>query len=251
MTDNYDYLQLLNLEMPSPPKVETDPSDDLDLWLNTDFVFDPLDTAALANHARTEAVQEQTSSPLMQSPISPAQPNLQTSPLAHYQTAPLGSVIPELKPAGDEKVNKEEELDKRRRNTAASARFRAKKKQREQLLEKTAKEMTEKAETLERRVKEYEMELKWLRQLVTDRDGKKRLRDIYEENGLKFVEGTYAAGSGPEAYPVIPAANVAAAAAVFANALALAQQQPQLQLPLALPLPDAKRPRLASAALKL
>lgn len=77
----------------------------------------------------------------------------------------------------------EEELDKRRRNTAASARFRAKKKMREQALEQTAKQLTEKADKLERRVKEYEMELKWLRQLVTDRDGKKRLRDFYEEVG--------------------------------------------------------------------
>ncbi|KAJ3049041.1 hypothetical protein HK097_009967 [Rhizophlyctis rosea] len=239
---NYDYLQLLNLEMPSPPK-EVDTADDLDLWLNTDFVFDPLDAPALANNARTEATHEQVSSPLMHSPLTPTQHGL-TSPAAYP-----GSVF---HPGADHTQVKgkvvEEELDKRRRNTAASARFRAKKKQREQLLEKTAKEMTEKAETLERRVKEYEMELKWLRQLVTDRDGKKRLRDIYEENGMKFVEGTYAAGSGPEAFPIIPAANVAAAAAVFANALALAQQQPQLQLPLALPLPDAKRPRLASAA---
>lgn len=240
---NYDYLQLLNLEMPSPPK-EADTHDDLDLWLNTDFVFDPLDAPALTNNARTEVSSESATSPLMHSPLTPTQ---------HGLSSPNGYPGSMFHPGTDITKGKvvEEELDKRRRNTAASARFRAKKKQREQLLEKTAKEMTEKAETLERRVKEYEMELKWLRQLVTDRDGKKRLRDIYEENGMKFVEGTYAAGSGPEAYPIIPAANVAAAAAVFANALALAQQQPQLQLPLSLPLPDPKRPRLASAALKL
>ncbi|KAF2430651.1 hypothetical protein EJ08DRAFT_563690, partial [Tothia fuscella] len=56
--------------------------------------------------------------------------------------------------------------DKRRRNTAASARFRIKKKQREQALEKTAKEMTEKASRLETKVGQLEMENKWLKSLI-------------------------------------------------------------------------------------
>lgn len=50
------------------------------------------------------------------------------------------------------------EEDKRRRNTAASARFRVKKKQREQAMEKTAKEMTDKVSALEGRVGELEKE---------------------------------------------------------------------------------------------
>ncbi|OAD03295.1 basic-leucine zipper transcription factor, partial [Mucor lusitanicus CBS 277.49] len=58
------------------------------------------------------------------------------------------------------------EEDKRKRNTAASARFRMKKKLREQALEQTAKEMTIKAEALEKRVIELEKEAKWLRALV-------------------------------------------------------------------------------------
>ncbi|KAJ1962869.1 hypothetical protein IWQ62_003391 [Dispira parvispora] len=62
------------------------------------------------------------------------------------------------------------EEDKRRRNTAASARFRAKKKLREQAMERTAKEMTAKAEALEQRVKELETEIKWLRGLVIEKD---------------------------------------------------------------------------------
>ncbi|CAG8464305.1 25842_t:CDS:1 [Dentiscutata erythropus] len=68
------------------------------------------------------------------------------------------------------------EEDKRRRNTAASARFRVKKKIREQALERTVKEMTTKAETLEGRVKELEMEIKWLRSLIVEKDA--RLLDI-------------------------------------------------------------------------
>ncbi|KAI9801273.1 MAG: hypothetical protein M1833_002843 [Piccolia ochrophora] len=65
------------------------------------------------------------------------------------------------------------EEDKRRRNTAASARFRVKKKQREQNLEKTAKEMTEKATTLEMRISQLETENKWLKNLITEKNGTK------------------------------------------------------------------------------
>lgn len=64
------------------------------------------------------------------------------------------------------------EEDKRRRNTAASARFRVKKKQREQALEKTAKEMTDKCEQLEKQVAQLEMENKWLRGLVVEKTTK-------------------------------------------------------------------------------
>ncbi|ORZ17106.1 hypothetical protein BCR42DRAFT_374187 [Absidia repens] len=62
------------------------------------------------------------------------------------------------------------EDDKRRRNTAASARFRQKKKLREQALEQTAKEMSTKCEALDKRVRELEMEAKWLRALVVEKN---------------------------------------------------------------------------------
>lgn len=65
-----------------------------------------------------------------------------------------------------------EEEDKRRRNTAASARFRIKKKQREQALQESAKQMTEKCTALESRVKELELENKWLRSLLKPVDAK-------------------------------------------------------------------------------
>lgn len=59
---------------------------------------------------------------------------------------------------------------KRRRNTAASARFRIKKKQREQALEKSAKEMTEKITTLESKVSQLETENKWLRDILIEKN---------------------------------------------------------------------------------
>lgn len=65
------------------------------------------------------------------------------------------------------------EEDKRRRNTAASARFRIKKKQREALLEKQAKEMSDKVSQLEGKVQQLEMENKWLKGLITEKSDRK------------------------------------------------------------------------------
>jgi len=80
------------------------------------------------------------------------------------------------------------EEDKRRRNTAASARFRVKKKQREQALEKQTKEMSDKVLALENKVTQLEMENKWLKSLITEKT----------EGGLKTDERKLAAG-GEEA----------------------------------------------------
>jgi len=84
------------------------------------------------------------------------------------------------------------EEDKRKRNTAASARFRVKKKQREQALEKSAKEMSDKVSMLETRISALETENKWLKSLVTEKHGggkddilKKLLKEFSsaQENG--------------------------------------------------------------------
>lgn len=62
------------------------------------------------------------------------------------------------------------EEDKRRRNTAASARFRVKKKQREQALERAVHEATEVKTALETRVTQLEMENRWLKNLLTEKN---------------------------------------------------------------------------------
>lgn len=77
------------------------------------------------------------------------------------------------------------EEDKRRRNTAASARFRVKKKQREQNLERTAKAMTDKASALEARIGQLEMENKWLKSLITEKNENK---DDIAELWQKFTK---------------------------------------------------------------
>ncbi|KAI9610726.1 hypothetical protein KEM48_004791 [Puccinia striiformis f. sp. tritici PST-130] len=58
--------------------------------------------------------------------------------------------------------------DKRRRNTLASARFRMKKKMKEQEIERTAREMRERVSELEKQVDGLKQENKWLRGLIVD-----------------------------------------------------------------------------------
>ncbi|ORY57714.1 hypothetical protein BCR35DRAFT_309613 [Leucosporidium creatinivorum] len=61
------------------------------------------------------------------------------------------------------------EEDKRRRNTAASARFRAKKKQRDQQLQQTSIQLREKVQDLEKEKTSLKAENTWLRDLVSER----------------------------------------------------------------------------------
>lgn len=70
----------------------------------------------------------------------------------------------------EEAARRAAEEDKRRRNTAASARFRVKKKQREQNLERTNKEISDKNAALENRVNQLELENRWLKNLITEKN---------------------------------------------------------------------------------
>lgn len=89
------------------------------------------------------------------------------------------------------------EEDKRRRNTEASARFRVKKKEKEQQLEKTAKEMSERVGDLEERCRQLERENGWLRGLIVERrengrkEGRRRgkVRFDCEERGGEKESG--------------------------------------------------------------
>ncbi|KAF2490731.1 hypothetical protein BU16DRAFT_469769 [Lophium mytilinum] len=125
----------------------------------------------------------------------PQLPNLSQNTPAGYPLASYGSpvsnsaspVSPEFGPGpgekrkldaitdpngstGEEPTRVAAEEDKRRRNTAASARFRVKKKQREQALEKSAKDMTDKVGVLETKITQLEMENKWLKSLITEKN---------------------------------------------------------------------------------
>jgi hypothetical protein len=106
-----------------------------------------------------------------QFPMSPpAQFTTASTPVADASPAtpaPKGrkkaATNPEAVSAADE--------DKRRRNTAASARFRVKKKQHEQQLKDKTNELTEHALKLEERVRKLEMENELLRGLIIEKNG--------------------------------------------------------------------------------
>ena len=90
------------------------------------------------------------------------------------------------------------EEDKRRRNTAASARFRVKKKQREQALERSVKEATDKNSQLQAKVDQLEMENKWLKNLITEKTGnqsEKDLADLYQKYRRESEERDISRGS--------------------------------------------------------
>lgn len=83
----------------------------------------------------------------------------------------LSSIAPTEHNPAEEKSRLAAEEDKRRRNTAASARFRVKKKQREQALEKTLKDTQDKNSKLEAKITQLELENQWLKDLITEKNG--------------------------------------------------------------------------------
>ena len=121
------------------------------------------------------------------------QPRVHSYPVPPSYTSPVSASVSPISPQFDISVGKKRKLqnidptsqqaideaariaaeeDKRRRNTAASARFRVKKKQREQALEKTAKEMSDRVNVLESRISQLEMENNWLKSLITEKNEK-------------------------------------------------------------------------------
>jgi hypothetical protein len=73
----------------------------------------------------------------------------------------------------DENARVAAEEDKRRRNTAASARFRVKKKERERALEQSQKEAAERVAKLEATIQQLQTENLWLKGLITEKNGGK------------------------------------------------------------------------------
>ncbi|KAG8669136.1 hypothetical protein FPOAC2_08452 [Fusarium poae] len=122
--------------------------------------FAPLQPSAPANY---QPVTQQQQAPQFAQPAAP-QPSLEKRNSESAGSSGRGSLNFE------EASRHAAEEDKRRRNTAASARFRIKKKQREQALEKSAKEMSEKVSVLESKVSQLETENKWLKNLLVDKN---------------------------------------------------------------------------------
>lgn len=93
------------------------------------------------------------------------------------------------------------EEDKRRRNTAASARFRVKKKMREQALERSLKETNDKNDALEARVSQLELENHWLRGLIMEKNGNEE-RDEHAEKAISDMFKAFMASQKAESSPL-------------------------------------------------
>ncbi|KAJ5191099.1 uncharacterized protein N7498_010084 [Penicillium cinerascens] len=93
------------------------------------------------------------------------------------------------------------EEDKRRRNTAASARFRVKKKMREQALERSLKESNDKNDALEARVSQLELENHWLRGLIMEKNGNEK-RDEHAEKAISDMFKAFMASQKAESSPL-------------------------------------------------
>jgi hypothetical protein len=104
-------------------------------------------------------------------PSSPtASPARQNSFVPLHSSQPLQDLLyPSSISPNSETVDLEEHDIKRLRNTAASARFRARKKLRDQRLERSARERKEKLAALEARIRELEAENKWLKSLAIEK----------------------------------------------------------------------------------
>lgn len=87
------------------------------------------------------------------------------------------------------------EEDKRRRNTEASARFRVKKKEREEALSRSANELAAKVTRLEARVEELERENRWLRGLIVGK-GQAAGLDLNDKGHVKRAEKSRNDGVG-------------------------------------------------------
>lgn len=156
---------------------------------STDFQSLPrLDTAAQAQQFYPSAYN----TPIQPAPISgfPVADSIRQGSIPHdNKRARIDTAEPEQN--SEEKSRMAADEDKRRRNTAASARFRVKKKQREQALERTLKETNDKNAKLEARLSQLEMENKWLKDLITEKNGlqsKEEMAAAYEKHRIESEE---------------------------------------------------------------
>ncbi|KAL8903960.1 MAG: hypothetical protein Q9171_007218 [Xanthocarpia ochracea] len=144
-----------------------------------DFPFQPLDPFFNPDPSIN------LTQPAVQTNFSPQPPNL-ASPTSFKPSPVPGSkrAISAVSPASnfsqDDASRLAAEEDKRRRNTAASARFRVKKKQREQALEKTAKDLNDRTANLEQRIGQLQTENEWLKNLITEKKGQEYLAEEWK-----------------------------------------------------------------------
>ncbi|KAI9485889.1 MAG: hypothetical protein EXX96DRAFT_546915 [Benjaminiella poitrasii] len=111
-------------------------------------------------------IEELTKVLMLPSPLSYFTVNNTIIPISSSSSITMPNKASSIKQSKERTMAEE---DKRKRNTTASARFRIKKKQKEQMLEKRVREMTDKSTGLTTRVHELESEIKFLRGLLIEK----------------------------------------------------------------------------------
>lgn len=165
---NVDYVDFFNADLnhiPEYPSADFQSSDSQ----NHFPMSSPFTTVPPVQNATYNTVPPANKSNPVTSRAPPATAPASITTPAPTQTA--GTKRKQDPKTMDEAARLAAEEDKRRRNTAASARFRIKKKLREQALERTVKETTEKNAQLEARVSQLELENQWLKNLITEKNG--------------------------------------------------------------------------------
>ncbi|KAI9256953.1 hypothetical protein BY458DRAFT_519066 [Sporodiniella umbellata] len=190
MSDIYsernNLLNSLNFGSIHMPNIPADNESDLSIWTNAQFTYDVKPVYTQTQHSSNDIYSENmpyneglTNYMSPYPPIYPKSqvksqpplfPKLSLNELASALSSPIPAEITSDKPQLVSQEKPSADDDKRRRNTAASARFRIKKKLKEQDKEKTVREMTEKSESLQKRVNELEQEIKWLRKLLIEKE---------------------------------------------------------------------------------
>ncbi|MCJ1340074.1 hypothetical protein MMC09_005368 [Bachmanniomyces sp. S44760] len=143
-----------------------------------------------ANTSPPHPLQAQFPAPVLTTPpnmFNPSGPISASPTVGEKRTFDGSSMSPSSSGNVEHSSRFAAEEDKRRRNTAASARFRVKKKQREQALERQAKEVTERAEALESRIGQLETENKWLRSLLVEKNASGHEEVSEAESKIKDV----------------------------------------------------------------
>lgn len=161
---------------------ESDMQQDLDFFANAQFSYDIPPTAALYGPEKWPTSTVTTPCEEQKSFFD----EHQASPEEQFMFEQLDDAVePSTSTSSStnnthsrpQKLSRDE---KRKRNTAASARFRVKKKMREQALQRTALEMTEKSNRLEAHIKDLEREIKWLKALVMEKN-EGRLAELVQQ----------------------------------------------------------------------
>lgn len=183
---NFDYLQNLNIDFGTASDSTISPQIDqseLDLFsqaANNDFFsLDVFGNDQIPIKPKQETIQLKQE-PIDNQPSSQQQPQFTdfqftniTPPQQEQFTIPSQPITTSNKKVEDKVATVAAQEDKRKRNTAASARFRIKKKLKEQELIQRSKELEEKVSVLEKKLKSIEMENKILKSILLKEQEKK------------------------------------------------------------------------------